>query len=124
MHLRGKEPKKAASHNTPVTVFAETGLPGLALLGWLVGAAPFLTLRRATPSFRGRACLAFAAGIAAIGVHALFYNALFEDPTFWALLGLAALASAIPPRRWARAQPAEAPPEEPVAETSKETVTA
>ena len=116
--LRGKEPKKAASHNTAVTVFAETGLPGLALLGWLVGAALFLTLRRATGSFRGRACLAYAAGIAAIGVHALFYNALFEDPVFWGLLGLTALCSEMPVRRWkpapATAAPAEPPPSGPV----------
>ena len=31
-HLRGKEPKAAASHTTPITVAAETGLPGLILL--------------------------------------------------------------------------------------------
>jgi hypothetical protein len=30
--------------------------------------------------------------IAAIVVHSLFYNALFEDPMFWALLALAAIA--------------------------------
>ena len=30
--LKGKDPKKAASHTTPVTVAAETGLVGLALL--------------------------------------------------------------------------------------------
>jgi O-antigen ligase len=115
VHLRGKEPKKAASHNTAVTVFAETGLPGLVLLVWLVGAALFLTLRRATGSFRGRACLVFAAGLAAIGLHSLFYNALFEDPMFWGLLGLAALCSALPVRRWkppaATAASAESPSE-------------
>ncbi len=111
VHLRGKEPKKAASHNTAVTVFAETGLPGVALLVWLVGAALFVTLRRATWSFRGRACLVFAAGLAAIGLHALFYNALFEDPMFWGLLGLAALCSELPVRRWRPAAPAVAQPE-------------
>jgi O-antigen ligase len=111
VHLRGKEPKKAASHNTAVTVFAETGLPGVALLVWLVGAALFVTLRRATWSFRGRACLVFAAGLAAIGLHALFYNALFEDPLFWGLLGLAALCSELPVRRWRPAAPAVAQPE-------------
>jgi O-antigen ligase len=99
VHLRGKEPKKAASHNTAVTVFAESGLPGLGLLVWLVGAALFITVRRATGSFRGRACLVFAAGLAAIALHALFYNALFEDPMFWGLLGLAALCSELPVRR-------------------------
>ena len=30
-HLKGKEPKAAASHTTPITVAAETGLPGLLL---------------------------------------------------------------------------------------------
>jgi hypothetical protein len=32
--------------------------------------------------------------LGAIAVHSLFYNALFEDPTTWALFGLAALAAA------------------------------
>jgi O-antigen ligase len=99
VHLRGKEPKKAASHNTAVTVFAETGLPGLLLLVWLVGVALFVTVRRAASSFKGRACLMFAAGLAAIALHSLFYNALFEDPVFWGLLGLAALSSGLPERR-------------------------
>jgi O-antigen ligase len=116
--LRGREPKKAASHNTPVTVAAETGLPGLLLLGWLFFAALYLTLRRASTSFRGRACLAVAACLSAIGLHSLFYAALFEDPTFWALLGLTALASAIPERRpipVAAAQPpVPSPDKEPV----------
>jgi O-antigen ligase len=96
--LRGKEPKKAASHNTAVTVAAETGIPGLLLLGWLVGIALFVTLRRAGAAFKGRACLAIAAALAAIGVHSLFYNALFEDPTSWGLLALAALCARLPLR--------------------------
>ena len=32
--------------------------------------------------------------MAAIVVHSLFYNALFEDPMFWGLLGLAAAGAA------------------------------
>src|SRR5207244_7360070 len=32
--------------------------------------------------------------LAAVVVHALFYNAFFEDPTTWGLLGLAALVAA------------------------------
>jgi O-antigen ligase len=99
VHLKGREPKKAASHNTAVTVAAETGLPGLALLVWLVTAALITTLRRATGSFKGRASLVIAAGLAAIGLHALFYNALFEDPMFWGLLGLTAVCSTFPLRR-------------------------
>jgi O-antigen ligase len=97
--LKGKEPKKAASHNTAVTVAAETGVPGLILLGWLIFVALFVTLRRSGSAFKGRACLAIAAAIAAIGVHSLFYNALFEDPTFWDLLALAALCARLPLRR-------------------------
>ena len=36
-HLKGKEPKAAASHTTPITVAAELGLPGLILLLVLAG---------------------------------------------------------------------------------------
>jgi putative inorganic carbon (HCO3(-)) transporter len=97
--LKGAEPKKAASHNTAVTVAAETGIPGLALLGWLMFSALFVTLRRAGSAFKGRACLAIAATVAAIGVHSLFYNALFEDPMFWGLLALTALCATLPLRR-------------------------
>jgi hypothetical protein len=91
--LAGRDPKRAASHTTPVTVAAETGLPGLALLTWL-GVASLLAAFRV----RGRgdvARTALAAGLTlgAIAVHSLFYNALFEDPTTWVLLGLIALAS-------------------------------
>jgi Lipid A core - O-antigen ligase and related enzymes len=39
VHFKGKEPKKAASHNTPVTVAAETGLVGLVLFVALLGRA-------------------------------------------------------------------------------------
>jgi O-antigen ligase len=109
--LKGSEPKKAASHNTAVTVAAETGLPGLALLVWLVSAALFVTLRRAAGSFKGRSCLVIAAGLAAIALHSVFYNALFEDPVFWGLLGLTALCSGLPVRRWQTPVPAAAEPE-------------
>jgi len=86
VHLKGKEPRKAASHNTAVTVAAETGLPGLLLLLWLLVAAFRQTFgRRTTLS------LIAGLGVAAIFVHSLFYNAFFEDPTMWGLLGLAAL---------------------------------
>lgn len=85
-HLKGKEPKKAASHNTAVTVAAETGLPGLALFVWVLVAAFRMTLRR-----RETLPLLCGLGIAAIFVHSLFYNAFFEDPMTWGLLGLAAL---------------------------------
>ena len=47
--LRGKEPKKAASHNTAVTVSrGDAACPASRCSCWLVGAALFVTLRRAT----------------------------------------------------------------------------
>jgi len=117
--LKGKEPKKAASHNTAVTVAAETGIPGLVFLGWLMFSSLFVTLRRAGAAFKGRACLAIAAAVAAIGVHSLFYNALFEDPMFWALLALTALCARLPMRRESAPGPVAQEPSEP-----KEKVTA
>lgn len=88
VHLKGKEPRKAASHNTAVTVAAETGAPGVVWFVWLLAAA----FRQA---FRRRTTLSVVGGIglAAILVHSLFYNAFFEDPMTWGLLGLIALAA-------------------------------
>jgi O-antigen ligase len=87
-HLRGREPKAAASHTTPVTVAAETGLVGLVLFFVLIGVALVTAFRRLGPSFEGAARLGFGLALTAILVHSLFYNALFEDPTFWGLLAL------------------------------------
>ena len=87
-HLKGKEPKAAASHTTPVTVAAETGLPGLLLFAWVVGVALWTAFRRLRPSFDGAARFAFGLALFAILVHCIFYDSLFEDPTFWGLLAL------------------------------------
>jgi O-antigen ligase len=92
--LQGRDPKKAASHSTPVTVAAETGVPGVALLGWLGFAALAAAFRARGRALAGRAALAAGLTLGAIAVHSLFYNALFEDPTTWGLLGLVALAAA------------------------------
>jgi O-antigen ligase len=100
-HLRSKEPKVAASHDTPITVAAETGIPGLALLAWLFVAGLLLAFRRVGPALAGRAALFFGLVLTAIGIHSLFYNAFFEDPMVWAALGLAALTS----RQHKRPQP-------------------
>jgi len=91
--LQGRDPKKAASHSTPVTVAAETGIPGLALLAWLGFASLGSAFR---PQGRSTAGAALAAGLTlgAIAVHSLFYNAFFEDPTTWGLLGLIAFVAA------------------------------
>jgi O-antigen ligase len=96
--LRGEEPKKAASHSTPVTVIAETGVPGLVLLCWLGLASLWPAFRARGRSAAGRAALAAALTLGAIAVHSLFYNALFEDPTMWGLLGLIALVVARAPQ--------------------------
>ena len=92
--LKGEEPKKAASHSTPVTVVAETGVLGLVLLSWLGLAALWPAFRARGRSPAGRAALVAALTLGAIAVHSLFYNALFEDPTTWALMGLVAVALA------------------------------
>jgi O-antigen ligase len=112
--IKGDEPKEAASHNTPVTVVAETGIPGLLLLGWLVAVALVAALRRAGPAFEGRVALIVGAALAAIAVHSLFYNAFFEDPMTWGLLALAALAPTARDREAAEhAAPRESVPEAP-----------
>jgi O-antigen ligase len=92
--LHGRDPKKAASHSTPVTVAAETGIPGLALLLWLGAASLLSAFRSRGRSAAGGAALAAGLTLGAIAVHSLFYNALFEDPTTWGLFGLIALAAA------------------------------
>jgi putative inorganic carbon (HCO3(-)) transporter len=99
--LAGQDPKRAASHTTPVTVAAENGVVGLVLLAWLVAAALVATLRRLGTGFTSRVSFAVGLALLAIAVHSLFYNAFFEDPMTWALLGLVALAASVPrrPRR-------------------------
>ncbi len=92
--LKGSEPKKAASHSTPVTVAAEAGFPGLALLAWVAWAALVPALRGLRRTDAARASFVVGLTLGAIAVHSIFYNALFEDPTTWALVGLAAVAGA------------------------------
>ncbi len=108
--LRGTDPKKAASHTTPVTVAAEEGLPGLALFGWLVAAALAATLLRLGRGFTSRVSLAVGLVLVAIGVHSLFYNAFFEDPMTWAALGLVGLVARVP-RKPPVAEPVSLPDE-------------
>jgi O-antigen ligase len=103
--LRGREPRRAASHTTPVTVAAETGLPGLLLLAWLAVAAVGAPLLGAHGGAAGRTALVASLTLGAILVHSLFYNAFFEDPASWALLGLVAFALA-----WRAADDAAAVP--------------
>jgi O-antigen ligase len=89
--LRGEEPKRAASHSTPVTVAAEGGVPGMLLYGWLLLTALVVPLRRASRSFAGRVSLIVGLALMAIAVHSLFYDAFFEDPLTWGLIGVASV---------------------------------
>jgi hypothetical protein len=90
--LKGKEPKKAASHDTPVTVVAESGLVGLALFAWVLVAAFACLARTRGDPFTQRVVLAITLALTAICIHSLSYDHFFEDTTTWALLGLAGLA--------------------------------
>ncbi len=96
LELSRKAPPKAASHTTPVTVAAETGLPGLLLFLWLLATAGWAFVRRPREGARLARATLWASGLAvvAIFVHSCFYNAFFEDPMVWGSLGLLALATA------------------------------
>jgi putative inorganic carbon (hco3(-)) transporter len=87
--------RTVASHTTPVTVAAETGIVGLVLFGWLIAAGLLVAFRRSrgVSSAAGRARIVAGLAFAAILVHSLFYNAFFEDPLTWGLLALAAIAA-------------------------------
>jgi O-antigen ligase len=109
----GKTPKKSASHNTPVTVAAEEGVPGLLIFCWLVGALLLAAWRRIDHRTYGRLALAAGLALLAIFVHSLAYNDFFEDPTTWGLIGLVALVSPVRvrAREAVRVEPAEPAPE-------------
>jgi O-antigen ligase len=114
--ITGKDPKRVASHTTPVTVAAEQGIVGLALLVWLVGAALLATLRGLGSGFTSRVALATGIVLLAIGVHSLFYADFFEDPMTWALLGLVGLSARVPKKPPAAAAVAPSQPPPPVPE--------
>jgi hypothetical protein len=92
--LERKKPPRSASHTTPVTVAAEAGFIGLGILAWFL-VASFVTAFRDTRGARLARATGWISGLAltAIVVHSLFYNAFFEDPMTWGLVGLAALAA-------------------------------
>jgi O-antigen ligase len=108
-----KQPKKSASHNTPVTVAAEEGAPGFLLFFWLVGALLLAAYRRIGHGTYGRFALAAGLALLAIFVHSLAYNDFFEDPTTWGLIGLVGLVS---PIRVRARPPRPVEPPEPVPE--------
>jgi hypothetical protein len=104
--IPGRDPKRVASHTMPVTVAAEGGVVGLALLVWLLAAAFLATLTGLGRGFTSRVSLAVGVVLVAIAVHSLFYAAFFEDPMTWALVGLVGLAARVPKKAVAP----EAPP--------------
>jgi hypothetical protein len=110
----GRTPKKSASHNTPVTVAAEEGAPGVFLFFWLVLSLLLAAHRRIRHDAYGMVALAAGLGLLAIFVHSLAYNDFFEDPTTWGLVGLIALVS--PVRVPARARRSVEVTREPVPE--------
>jgi hypothetical protein len=87
--------KATASHTTPVTVAAETGLVGFVLFAWLLVAAMLVAFRKGVDGSDPAARTRVIAGVClvAIAVHSLFYNAFFEDPMTWGLLALAAISA-------------------------------
>ena len=107
--IPGRDPKRVASHTTPVTVAAETGVVGLGLLAWLAGAAVLATLRGLGRGFTSRVSLAIGIVLVAIAVHSLFYAAFFEDPMTWALLGQVGLVARVPKKAPPRGAPEPAP---------------
>jgi hypothetical protein len=94
--VKGTDPKRVASHTMPITVAAEGGIVGLALLCWLVVAALAATLLRLGVGFTSRTSLAIGVALVAITVHSFFYAAFFEDPLTWALLGLIGVVALVP----------------------------
>ena len=64
---KGTDPKRVASHTMPITVAAEGGIVGLALLCWLVVAALAATLLRLGVGFTSRTSLAI--GVALVATY-------------------------------------------------------
>lgn len=77
---------QAESHTTPVTVLAELGPLGLLAYLGLLGALLLDGIRRPFSPVR---MTVLAAG-GALVTSSLFYNAFFEDPATWIVLGLLA----------------------------------
>ena len=75
------------SHTTPLTVFAELGVVGLALYAWLLAGG---TLMIAAVLKRDEALgLALMTSFIGLFVHALFYSGFLEDPITWLVLAVA-----------------------------------
>ena len=92
-HLKGKEPKAAASHDTPVTIAAEGAIPLLAIFAWVLVTVFGLAFRGTeVVTAVGRVRLVYGLALLAMVTHSLFYDSLFEDPIFWSLFALVPVA--------------------------------
>jgi hypothetical protein len=80
----------AESHTTPMTVLAELGPLGLLAYLGLLGALVLDGIRLPRSAVR----MTLLAVGAALVMSSLFYNAFFEDPTTWIVLGLLAALAA------------------------------
>ena len=89
------------SHTTPVTAMAEGGVPGLlayiAAIAALVWCMRRATGRSSSPGERPLA-IAAAAGLGAITLLSLVYNAFFEDAMVWILMAILSALAARRPR--------------------------
>ena len=119
--VKGTDPKRVASHTMPITVAAEGGLVGLALLCWLIVAALAATLLRLGVGFTSRTSLAVGVALVAITVHSFFYAAFFEDPLTWALLGLIGVVALVPKKPGRTASPNVTVPPDDVAPAANAT---
>jgi O-antigen ligase len=89
--------RQDASHTTPLTVLAETGVVGFAVYVWLLIVAARL-LRRVVRE-RDRALgFSLAASFVVLVLHSLVYAGFFEEPLTWGILGVgaASLAASAP----------------------------
>ncbi len=106
-HRGSRQTAVSASHTIPVTVAAEQGVVGLVAYLVLVVVTVRGLLRARPPDDPVNAFLL--AAFVALVLHTLIYAAFLEDPTTWALLGIAAAYARVPSRPPARA-PAVAVP--------------
>jgi O-antigen ligase len=99
-------PAEGASHTTPVTVAAETGVVGFAFYVWLLGALVVLAFRGADlTTAMGRARVVAGICFVVIAVHSLFYSAFFEDPLMWGFAALVVVAARATPPAGATREP-------------------
>ena len=87
------------SHTAPVTVLAELGVIGFALLLALLGVATAVLWRGSlrNPGAAGFAQWTVLAILTGIFVHSLLYSALFEDPYVWILAAIGVAVGAAQP---------------------------